>query len=191
MRPRFVSDRFFLWFVDFRHAMVWLRTWYLRKLYGMQLHPSVRISFKANVDKTNPKGVVIGEDTVIAFNAVILAHDWATERYGAKNDIKTVIGKKCFIGCGAIIMPDVTIGDEVVIAAGAVVTKDIPSHCLVGGNPARIIRTGIRTKSYGRLLPGETGKQVVADADAIKVKQNLQGEANTEPSIPDSTSSAT
>jgi len=143
----------FLWFVDFRHAMVWLRTWYFRKVYGMQLHPSVRISFKSNVDKTNPKGVIIDQDTVIAFSVIILAHDWATERYGANNNIQTKIGKNCFVGCGSIIMPGVTIGDEVVIASGSVVTKDVPSHSLIGGNPARIIRSGIRTKSYGRLLP--------------------------------------
>ena len=152
MKPLFMSNRMFLWFVDFRHSMVWLRTFYFRKVFGMKLDPSVRISFKANVDKTNPKGVVIGKDTVIAFNATILAHDWATERYGAKNDIKTEIGTNCFIGCGSIIMPDVTIGNEVIVASGAVVTKDVPSHSLVGGNPARIIRSGIRTKSYGRLI---------------------------------------
>lgn len=152
MKPRFMNTRMFLWFVDFRHAMVWLRTWYLRTVYGMDLHPSVRISFKAHVDKTNPKGVIIEEDTVVAFNATILAHDWATERYGAQNDIKTHIGKNCFIGCGSIIMPDVTIGDEVVVAAGAVVTKDVPTGCLVGGNPAKVIRSNIKTKSYGRLI---------------------------------------
>jgi len=119
----------------------------------MQLHPSVRISFKNFVDKTNPKGVIIGKDTVLAFNVTILAHDWATERYGAGSNIKTVIGERCFVGCGAIIMPDITIGDEVVIASGAVVTKDVPSHSIVGGNPAKIIRSGIRTKSYGRIIP--------------------------------------
>lgn len=153
MKPRFMNNRMFLWFVDFRHAMVWLRTWYFRKVYGMQLHPSVRISFKSNVDKTNPKGIIIDQDTVIAFNVIILAHDWATERYGAHNNIQTRIGKNCFVGCGSIIMPGVTIGDEVVIASGSVVTKDIPPHSLIGGNPAKIIRSGIRTKAYGRLLP--------------------------------------
>ena len=152
MKPRFINKRMFLWLVDFRHAMVWLRTWYFRKVYGMRLHPSVRISFKSNVDKTNPKGVVIGKDTVVAFNTIILAHDWATERYGAANDIETCIGERCFIGCGCIIMPGVTIGNEVVVAAGTVVTRDVASNTLVAGNPARPVRNGIRTKSYGRLL---------------------------------------
>lgn len=155
MKPRFMNNRMFMWFVQFRHSMVWLRTWYFRKIYGMNLHPSVRISFKTHIDKTNPKGVIIGKDTVIAFNTIILAHDWATERYGANCGIETRIGERSFIGCGAIIMPDVTIGDEVIVAAGAVVTKDVPSNSLVGGNPAKVIRSGIRTKSYGRLLPDD------------------------------------
>jgi maltose O-acetyltransferase len=41
---------------------------------------------------------------------------------------------------GAIIAPGLTIGDEAVIATGAVVTKDVPPRCLVGGNPARVIK---------------------------------------------------
>ena len=152
MKPRFMTTPMFLWFVRFRHSMVWLRTFYLRKVFGMKLDPSVRISFKANVDKTNPKGVVIKKDTVVAFDATILAHDWATERYGAQNQIVTEIGARCFVGCNAIIMPDVKIGDEVIVASGAVVTHDVPSHSLVAGNPAKIIRSGIRTRSYGRLI---------------------------------------
>lgn len=162
MKPRFVNNRMFLWFVEFRHAMVWLRTFYLRKVFGMRLDPSVRISFKAHVDKTNPKGVVIRKDTVVAFNATILAHDWATERYGAQSRIVTEIGSRCFVGCGSIIMPDVKIGDEVVVAAGAVVTHDVPSHSLVAGNPARIIRSGIRTRSYGRLIETDGADAAVA-----------------------------
>ncbi|WP_214757083.1 maltose acetyltransferase domain-containing protein [Exiguobacterium sp. s123] len=51
------------------------------------------------------------------------------------------IGDRVWIGGGAIINPGVTIGDEAVVASGAVVTKDVPSRTVVGGNPARVIKT--------------------------------------------------
>ena len=51
------------------------------------------------------------------------------------------IGKNVWIGGSAVILPGVTIGDNVVIGAGAVVTKDIPDNVVVGGNPAKILRT--------------------------------------------------
>lgn len=51
-----------------------------------------------------------------------------------------VIGDNVWIGDKATILPGVTIGDGAVIAANAVVTKDVPAYCVVGGNPARIIK---------------------------------------------------
>ncbi len=51
------------------------------------------------------------------------------------------IGDRVWIGGGAIINPGVTIGDEAVIASGAVVTKDVAPRTVVGGNPARVIKT--------------------------------------------------
>jgi maltose O-acetyltransferase len=50
------------------------------------------------------------------------------------------IGSDCWIGGGAIILPGVTIGDETVVGAGSVVTKDLPSGVLAAGNPCRVIR---------------------------------------------------
>lgn len=50
------------------------------------------------------------------------------------------IGKNCWIGAGAIILPGVTIGDNTVIGAGSVVTKDIPSNVVALGNPCRVVR---------------------------------------------------
>ncbi len=50
------------------------------------------------------------------------------------------IGKNCWIGAGALIMPGVTIGDNTVIGAGSVVTKDIPSNVVAVGNPCRVMR---------------------------------------------------
>ena len=50
------------------------------------------------------------------------------------------IGKNCWIGAGAIILPGVTIGDQVVVGAGSVVTKDLPSNVVAAGNPCRVVR---------------------------------------------------
>ena len=51
------------------------------------------------------------------------------------------VGKKCWIGAGAIIMPGVTIGDGTVVGAGSVVTKSLPERVVAVGNPARILRS--------------------------------------------------
>lgn len=53
------------------------------------------------------------------------------------------IGDNVWIGSQSMIMKGVTVGENSIIAAGSVVTKNVPSNCIVGGNPARIIRTGI------------------------------------------------
>ena len=49
-------------------------------------------------------------------------------------------------------MCGVKIGNEVIVGAGAVVTKDVPDNSIVAGNPARIVRSGIRTKRFGQLV---------------------------------------
>ena len=51
--------------------------------------------------------------------------------------------KRCFIAVNATILPGVNVGDEVIVGAGAVVTKNVPSNVIVAGNPARIIRENI------------------------------------------------
>jgi len=64
---------------------------------------------------------------------------------------KIKIGDNVYIGNCALIMPGVTIGNNVIVAAGAVVTKSVPENSIVGGNPARII--GNLTSLEERLLP--------------------------------------
>ena len=147
MRARFVNQNVFMMLVKVRNALLSSRNWYYRTIYGMNIADDVRISFKARIDKTNPKGLHIGSQTYIAFDAIVLSHDFSTRKHSAK----TIIGEKCFIGAGAIILPNVTIGDQVIVGAGSVVTKDIPSHCAVGGNPARILKEDIHTIAYGMI----------------------------------------
>ena len=130
-----------------REMAINLRRWYLRSVLGMDIHPTCKFSLKANFDWTNPRGIHIGAGTYVAFGAVILSHDMSRLIHA-----DTRIGCNCFIGAHAIILPGVTIGDECIIGSGSVVTKDVPSHTVCAGNPARVIKTGIRTREWGILL---------------------------------------
>ncbi|MCD7775340.1 MAG: sugar O-acetyltransferase [Clostridiales bacterium] len=59
------------------------------------------------------------------------------------------IGRNCWIGAGAIILPGITIGDNTVVGAGSVVTKDLPSNVVAVGNPCKILRPiGERDREY-------------------------------------------
>ena len=147
MRARFVSQPIFMFLVRIRNSLLYLRTGYFRRIYGMNIAKDVRLSFKARIDRTNPQGLIIAEKTYVAFDAIILSHDFATRRHEAK----TIIGSHCFIGCGAIILPNVVIGNHVIVGAGSVVTKDVPANSIVAGNPARIIKSDIHTIEYGML----------------------------------------
>jgi virginiamycin A acetyltransferase len=72
----------------------------------------------------------------------IFGSGWEAGLAGLKGTSKgdTVIGNDIWIGYGATIMPGVTIGDGSIIASRSVVTKDVPSYSIVGGNPAKLIR---------------------------------------------------
>lgn len=59
---------------------------------------------------------------------------------GLQYNMPVHIGKNCWIGANAVILPGITIGDNVVIGAGSVVTKDIPSNVVAVGNPCRVLR---------------------------------------------------
>ena len=50
------------------------------------------------------------------------------------------IGKNCWLGAGVIVLPGVIIGDNTVVGAGSVVTKDLPSNVVAVGNPCRVLR---------------------------------------------------
>jgi exopolysaccharide acyltransferase PssR len=124
-----------------------MRRGFLRHVYHMNISSTARVSFGAYLDKTNPKGVYIDDESFVAVGAMILSHDYCRSLH-----TKTSIGKQCFIGARSIILPGVTIGDHVIVGAGSVVTKDVKPNCIVAGNPAKIIKENINTTKYGKLI---------------------------------------
>lgn len=129
-----------------RNLVVNLRVVILRKLYKMSIGKDTRISMRAVLDKTNPKGIKIGNYSYISYGAIVLTHDFINKRH-----IDTVIGNNVFLGAYSVVLPGVKVGHNSIIGAGAIVTKDIPDNSLVAGNPAKIIRSGIKTGKYGKL----------------------------------------
>jgi acetyltransferase-like isoleucine patch superfamily enzyme len=115
-----------------------------RGIYGMDIGDHVRISMGAKLDKTHPKGIHIGDFTAITSGAAILTHDFVNR---AHRDVH--IGKNCFIGYGAIVLPGVRIGDSVIVTGNSVVGRDVPSHSVVMGNPARVVENNIVTGPWG------------------------------------------
>lgn len=93
-----------------------------------------------------PYLVTLGDNVYISLDALFLCHDGGTLPF--RKDIpdldiaaRITVGDNVFIGMRACILPGVTIGDNCIIGACAVVTKNVPDNSIVGGNPARIIKT--------------------------------------------------
>ncbi|MGT2756145.1 sugar O-acetyltransferase [Streptococcus ovuberis] len=85
-------------------------------------------------------GVTIGDGSFIGPNVSIVTDNHDMDDLLILRCQPVVIGKKFWIGEGVKVMPGVTIGDNALLASGAVVTKDVPANAIVGGNPAKLIR---------------------------------------------------
>lgn len=88
-------------------------------------------------------GIVIGDDVLVGHNCVIatLNHNENPEQRGNLLPKPVRIGDKVWIGANVTILPGITVGEGAILAAGAVVTKDVPARTVVGGVPAKIIKT--------------------------------------------------
>ena len=172
-----ITNRMFNWYLDFKLYILHcisniIPLWPLRKivfsLAGIRIGSGTTIHMGAKFFE--PKGVEIGEDTIIGDSAFldgraklkIGSHvDIASEVmvYNSEHDLtdlefkareeEVTIGDYVFIGPRAIILPGVHVANGAVVAAGVVVTKDVPEKAIVGGVPAQIIgQRNIPTLNY-------------------------------------------
>ena len=93
------------------------------------------------VDDTH---IYVGDHTMFGPHVTIATAghpiDPQLRRKAMQYNMPVRIGRNCWLGAGVIVMPGVTIGDNVVIGAGSIVTKDIPSNVVAVGNPCRVLR---------------------------------------------------
>lgn len=100
----------------------------LHRARGVKIGKKVRIGYDVVLETARPDLISIGDGVSIGMRATIIAH--FKETHGVR------IGHDVFIGPGAIILPNVTIGDGAVIKAGTIVSQSIPPMTVVQGNPA-------------------------------------------------------
>ncbi|MEM6963153.1 MAG: serine acetyltransferase [Bacteroidota bacterium] len=109
-------------------------------LYNSDIPSSVSIG-KNTLFGHSGIGVVIHQDAIIGDDCVI--GQGITIGGRSKNPVVPVIGNKVYIAAGARVLGPIKIGNHVIIAPNAVVIKDVPDHCIVGGIPAKVLKENI------------------------------------------------
>lgn len=111
---------------------------------GKHIHFGGHVYANFNLTAVDDTHIYVGDYTMIGPNVTL-----ATAGHPINPELRQKayqynapihIGKNCWLGAGVLVMPGVTIGDNVVIGAGSVVTKDLPSNVIAVGNPCKILR---------------------------------------------------
>lgn len=111
---------------------------------GRHVHFGKNVYANFNLTLVDDTHIYVGDYTMFGPGVVVATagHPLLPElrQEGYQYNAPVHIGKNCWIGAGVMIVPGITIGDNVVIGAGSVVTKDLPSNVLAVGNPCRVLR---------------------------------------------------
>lgn len=120
---------------------------------GRHVHFGKNVYANFNLTLVDDNDIYVGDNTMLGPNVVISAAGHPVEpelrSRGAQFNIPVRIGKNCWLGAGVIVLPGVTIGDNTVVGAGSVVTKDLPANVVAVGSPCRVLREiGAHDREY-------------------------------------------
>lgn len=111
---------------------------------GRHCHWGKHIYANFNLTMVDDTGIYVGDNTMFGPNVVLATagHPILPElrEKGCQYNVPIHIGKNCWLGAGVIVLPGVTIGDNTVVGAGSMVTKDLPANVVAVGNPCRVLR---------------------------------------------------
>lgn len=111
---------------------------------GKHVHFGSHIYANFNFTTVDDTHIYVGDYTMFGPNVVLATagHPINAElrKKGYQYNAPIHIGKNCWLGSGVLVLPGITIGDNVIIGAGSVVTKDIPSNVVAVGNPCKVLR---------------------------------------------------
>jgi len=117
----------------------------LHRWRGVRVGRNVFIGSEVFIDDAEPDLVVIEDEATLIARSAVLAHAYYPshlQKYFVEsgNRCGVTIKRGAYIGFGAVILPGVTVGEEAVVAAGALVTRDVPPRSVVMGIPGRVVR---------------------------------------------------
>ena len=109
---------------------------------GRNIHIEKNVFINSGCKFQDQGGVYIGENSLIGHNVILatLNHDVDPYHRADLHPKPIHIGKRVWIGSGSMILPGITIGDNSIVGAGSIVTKDVPPNVIVAGNPAKFIK---------------------------------------------------
>lgn len=147
---------------------------------GMKIGKNFNRQSGCRLDPSHCWLITIGDNVTLANKVQILAHDDCIRLYTGYGRVgRVVIGNRVFIGAGSTILMNTIIGDDVIVAAGSLVTGDIPAGSIVGGVPAKVIGS---TKEFIEREKQRIGKYPTFDSSysydkSVKMDKKVEMQA--------------
>ncbi len=111
---------------------------------GAHVHLGKNVYANFGLTLVDDTHIYIGDYTMLGPNVTLATAghpiDPQLRQQGLQYNMPVRIGKNCWLGAGVVVLPGVTIGDDTVVGAGSIVTKDLPSGVIAVGNPCRVLR---------------------------------------------------